>query len=93
MIFLYLLAQSLDFIIGALTLLMFARSILSLFMFDIEENRIMNFIYAVTDAICAPVRFVCDRMGWFQDTPIDVPHLITFILLVFIRFLIPEVYI
>ena len=91
MIFLYLLATTLDFLIGAIVLLMLARSILSLFMFDIEENRVMNFIYAITDAVCTPARFVCDRMGWFQDTPLDMPHMITFLVLMVMRLLIPEV--
>lgn len=91
MIALYILAQTLDLLISAMIFALFIRSILSLIMFDIEENRFMNFIYTVTDIITAPVRMVCDRMGWFQETPIDVPHLITLLLLFIMQFLIPQV--
>lgn len=93
MILLYILATTLQTTISVLVFLMFARSILSFIMFDIEENRLLGILYGITDAVCAPVRFICDRMGWFQDSPIDFPHMITFILLIIIRALIPEVYI
>ena len=91
MIFLYVLAQTLDLLISAMLLALFARSILSLMMFDIEDNRIAGFIYTVSDLITAPVRTVCDRMGWFQGIPIDMPHLITLLLLFVIQIFIPEV--
>ena len=93
MIFLYSLATTLETAISAIILLMFARSILSFIMFDIEENRLLGILYAITDAVCAPMRFICDRMGWFQGSPIDFPHMITFILLIVLRALIPEIYI
>lgn len=91
MVLVYLLARTLDIFCWAAVLLMLARSILSFVMFDIEDNPLMNFVYAVTDVITAPVRIICERMGWFTDLPIDMPHMITFLLIVIIQSLIPTV--
>ena len=87
----YLLATTLDILISAILFIMFIRAILSFIMFDVEGNPLMNILYAVTDAVTAPVRLVCDRMGWFQGVPIDVPHMITLVLLLVLQLLIPEV--
>ncbi len=40
-----------------------------------------NFLFGVTEPFIVPVRALCDRFGWFEGLPIDMPFFLTFILL------------
>ena len=64
--------------------MMFLRVILSWFMFG-EENRIMFFLYSMTEPIVLPVRILLDKLGWFRSIPIDMSFFFTYILLSIIR--------
>lgn len=79
----YFLIGTVDAILMALQIAMFIRAILSWFMED-GENKFSAFLYAVTEPVIMPIRILCDRKGWFQDLPLDVPFFITYILLAMI---------
>ena len=64
--------------------MMFLRVILSWFMLG-EENRIMFFLYSMTEPIVLPVRILLDKLGWFRSIPIDMSFFFTYILLSIIR--------
>ena len=40
-----------------------------------------TFLYLVTEPLIVPVRTLCYKKNWFQSTPLDVPFLITILLL------------
>ena len=44
--------------------------------------RVSSFLYAVTEPIIQPIRKLCYKKNWFQHTPIDVPFMITMLLVI-----------
>lgn len=59
-----------------ISIALFLRAILSWFMQD-GENVMMTFLAYVTEPLILPMRRLCDRFGWFQGVPIDMPFLLT----------------
>lgn len=59
-----------------ISIALFLRAILSWFMQE-GENAIMTFLAYVTEPLILPMRRLCDRFGWFQGVPIDMPFLLT----------------
>ena len=76
---LMVLGNTVEIIILLLQLAMFVRAILS--WFPMEENRFIGFLYAVTEPVILPVRMLFERLGWFQNLPIDISFFVTFLLL------------
>ena len=66
-------------LLGAVELAMLARAILS--WFPIFENKIVDFLYAITEPFIYPVRQLFVKMNWFQGLPIDISFLVTFMLI------------
>ena len=68
----------------------FLRAILSWFD-PMGEWRISGFLYALTEPITipvrAPIRALCDRFGWFQGVPMDIPFTLTWLLLMLLQIL------
>ena len=59
---------------------MLGRAVLSWFPTE-EPTRIGAFLYVVTEPFIMPIRNLCGRFGWFQGTPLDMPFLITMVLM------------
>ncbi len=76
----YILVFTIQTLLGILEFAMLLRAILSLFILS-EESPLGNLLYYITEPVILPIRALCDRFGWFQDTPIDMPFLITNLLL------------
>ena len=78
--FAYILISTVDAILMALQIAMFIRAILS-WIPGLEENKFSNFLYTVTEPVIMPIRALFDRMGWFQNSPLDAAFFVTYILL------------
>lgn len=76
----YILMATVRAILIALELLMLARAVISWLPIP-EDSPVENFLYAVTEPVIMPVRSLCERFGWFEGLPIDMPFFLTFILL------------
>ena len=76
-------------LLGAVELAMLARAILS--WFPIFENKIVDFLYAITEPFIYPVRQLFVKMNWFQDTPLDVAYMATYLVLALIQLLLGTV--
>ena len=48
------------------------------------QSRIAALLYVITEPFIMPVRGLCNRLGWFQGMPLDMPFLITSLLLLMI---------
>ena len=59
---------------------MLARALLSLFD-PTQEWTITAFLHVLTEPVILPVRALFERMHWMEGFPIDVPYLITWLLL------------
>ena len=80
---LYVIVQFVLIFIDVLSIAMFVRAILSWFTMG-EQTRIGAFLYVVTEPIILPIRALCARFGWFQGTPLDMPFLLTMVMLSFV---------
>ena len=79
---LYVIVQCVLIFIDILSVAMFVRAILSWFTMG-EQTRIGAFLYVVTEPVIMPIRALCNRFGWFQGVPLDMPFLITMVMLSF----------
>lgn len=59
---------------------MLLRAILSWFPID-EENWFVRLLYCLTEPVIMPIRALLERLGWFQDFPLDMSFFFTYILL------------
>ena len=48
------------------------------------QSRIGALLYVITEPFIMPVRGLCNRLGWFRGMPLDMPFLITSLLLLMI---------
>lgn len=78
----YVLVQCLVIFIDILSVAMLVRAILSWFTMG-EQTKIGAFLYVVTEPVILPVRALCNLFGWFRGLPMDMPFLITMVLLSF----------
>lgn len=67
-------------LISVLQLAMFVRAILS-WIPGADENKLGDFLYAITEPFILPVRAILDRIPLFQGFPLDMSFFFTFILL------------
>ena len=44
-----------------------------------------DLIYTVTELVVAPVRALCDRFGWFRRSPLDIPFMIAYFLVIILQ--------
>jgi YggT family protein len=82
----YLIRTTAVVLISAIELAMFARAILSWFD-QTGESRISMFLYAVTEPVILPVRKLCERMHWFEGVPLDIPFMLTWLILMVLQML------
>ncbi len=78
----YIIVRCVLLFIDVVSIAMLGRAVLSWFTMG-EQNRIGAFLYVVTEPIIMPIRNLCNRFGWFQGLPLDMPFLITVVLLSF----------
>ena len=66
-------------LLSAIQLAMMARAILS--WFPMESNKITHFLDVVTEPVVYPVRKLFEKMNWFQNIPLDMSFMATFMIL------------
>ena len=71
-------------LLSAVQLAMLLRAVLSWFMMD--SNRFTDFLYGITEPFIYPIRLLFERMGWFQNLPLDISFLVTYVLLSVVMF-------
>ena len=76
----YVMQRTLLLLIDVVQVAFLLRAVLS--WFDPERSgRFSNFLFLVTEPMIIPVRALCVKKNWVQQTPLDVPFLITILLL------------
>ena len=79
--FFWILQQTAIMLLYALDMGLFMRAILS--WIDPEMNfRLSAFLYSFTEPVIQPIRKLCYKMNWFQRTPIDMPFMLTMLLVI-----------
>lgn len=73
------LANVVILLLSGIQLAMLVRAILS--WFPIEENKFTDFLFGITEPVIYPVRLLLEKLNWFQNLPIDMSFMITYLLL------------
>ena len=66
-------------LLSAVQLAMLLRAILS--WFPMDSNKFVDFLYGITEPFILPIRALFEKMNWFQNLPIDIAFLVTYLLL------------
>lgn len=82
----YLIKNTALVLIGVLQIAMFARAIFSWFD-QTGESGLSVFLYTITEPVIYPLRRLCERMHWFEGLPLDIPFMLTWIVLMVIQVL------
>lgn len=77
---LLLIARLASALLWVLEIAMFIRAVLS-WLPGLEDSSFGDLVYAITEPVIIPIRALCDRFGWFRNFPIDIPFMITYLLL------------
>lgn len=86
-LFLFVLKYTVSAIIDVLLFAMLIRAIMSWFD-PMREGKLSMFLLVLTEPIIFPIRALCERMNWFEGVPLDIPFLLTALLLSFIQTLV-----
>ena len=66
-------------LLSAIQLAMLVRAILS--WFPMDSNGFTDFLYGITEPFIVPIRLLFQKMNWFQNVPIDVSLMGSYLLL------------
>ncbi len=77
--------------LDALQMLMIIRAVLSWLPFD-DSSPIVNFVTVLTEPFIIPVRQLLERFRFFSNLPIDLSFFVAYLLLIFVRVLLPAVH-
>ena len=84
-----LLARTVLVALGAIELCMLLRAILSFF--ADPESVLLSFCYAVTEPVIMPFRAMLSRFESLDSIPLDIPFLLTYVVLALVGGLLPAV--
>ena len=87
----YFLKETINVVISVLHVAMFVRAIMSWFVDPMNEGKFTAFLYMLTEPVIVPIRALCAKMHWFEGIPLDVPFLLTWLLLSLIQTLISAI--
>ncbi len=87
---LYILTDTVNIVLEAMALLILARVVLTILMFD-EDSKIVGFIYMLTEPILIPFRILCDKIELFNNIPVDMSLIMASLAILIIQLLLPTV--
>ena len=88
----YIFAKTVSLVIDVVSISMFLRMILSLFSFgEPTENRLYMLSCYITEPFIMPVRFIMAKLNVLQNSPIDWSFTFAYLLIIFLRFVLPAV--
>ena len=82
----YVVSTILQLALTVIDIAMFLRMIFS--WFPIEPNNFIELLYTITEPLIYPFRALFARFNLFQNTPIDVPFLAAYIMIMLMSILI-----
>ncbi len=85
----YIVAKIISIGLSVLSLAMFLRVILQFF--ASEDNKFVLFCYAITEPFIIPIRTIMDKMNIGQNSPIDIPFFVAYIILTILQMILPVV--
>lgn len=81
---LYVVSQVVYLAVVLMSFMIMLRAIMSWFITD-DDNRIYNFLIAVTEPLIIPIRSILERFEFFRQLPIDMSMFFTMLILSIIQ--------
>ena len=82
--FIFIVKRIVYIFFDVLEIALLARAILS-WIDQTHEWKVSQILEAITEPFLYPVRALCEKFHWFENSPIDVPFLMGWILISLIR--------
>ena len=70
----YVVSTTVYLILSLVEVAMFVRALFS-WIFADAEGLIIDFVYLLTEPIILPFRKLFEKLGWFQNSPLDIAYL------------------
>ena len=83
-LFLFAMQYTVGVILEVLSIALFVRAIFS-WIDPMHEGGISRFLLVMTEPVIFPIRMLCDKMNWFENLPIDMPFLLTMIIITLLQ--------
>ncbi len=87
---LYIFAKAVDIFLSVVSLCMFMRVILQLFV-DVEHNKLFLICAAVSEIFVLPFRYIMYKLNILQDTPIDAPFMVAYLFIMVLGIFLPVI--
>ena len=85
---LLILAKTVSLWLSAVSFAMLVRMLLPLFV-DPEDSKLYVLSFAISEPAIIPVRAVMAKMDVGQNSPLDIPFTVTYLLIIIIRLFLP----
>lgn len=72
----YVIVRIVQVLLYVVDIAMLVRAVLSLLMLS-DDNPLAMLVFGITEPFILPIRALFDKFGWFEGLPIDMPFLIT----------------
>ena len=86
----YILAKAVDIYLSVASVAMLIRVIIPFFS-DPDSNPIYAITVVLTEPLIIPFRVISDKLGFWQDTPIDIPLLASTVFLMLTSLFLPVI--
>ncbi len=83
----YVFAKAVEIYLGLVSIAMFLRIILQFF--ASEDNVLLKLSIVVSEPFIIPVRFIMAKLGIGQNSPLDIPFFITYLILAILQTILP----
>lgn len=86
----YILAKCVRCLLDVVSLAMMLRAIMPIFA-DVEDSGFYALTVAVTEPFVAPIRYIFDKFGIAQDTPMDMAFFASYLILWVLDLFLPSI--
>ena len=78
-LFLVIIKNTVHVLLLAIQICMLIRAVMS--WLPIDDNKFTDFLYLVTEPFITPVRMLFEKMHWFENFPLDMSFMISYLLI------------
>ncbi|MBQ8290642.1 MAG: YggT family protein [Clostridia bacterium] len=89
-IVLYFIAKLISILLEVVSTAMLIQALMSFFMPG-DDNKFYLFLHAITEPFVMPVRFILNKLGLLEDSPIDWSFVLAYILISILTMLLPAI--
>jgi len=85
---LYIIAVTVRTFLSVVSLAMFVRALVSLFVME-EENKFLFFLSCITEPFITPFRFLLSNIPFVRESPIDISFTVAFFAVIILQRVLP----